>query len=87
LPQLRDAQLQGAKASVEGTLTVAVAPGNAFAATLVASGTDYAFDVALHQQLQHRLGHRSQKISVAGLLQKFGQHYSFFGHRSSRVSG
>jgi hypothetical protein len=37
--------------------------------------------------LQHRLGYRSQKISVASLLQKFGQHYSFFGHRSSRASG
>src|SRR5215469_219735 len=87
LPQLWDAQLQGAKASVEGALAVTVAPGDALAAALVTSGADQAFDVALHQQLQHRLSHRSQKISVAGLLQKFAQHYSFFGHRSSRAPG
>src|ERR1700687_3909179 len=44
-------------------------------------GADQPLDVGLHQQLQHRLRHGSQKISLAGLLQQFGQHQSLFGHR------
>jgi hypothetical protein len=41
-----------------------------------------------YKQLQHRLGHGSRKISIAGLLQQIGQHQSLFGHRVlSRASG
>jgi len=88
LPQLWDAQLQRAEPSVEAAVAVAVAPRRPLAAALVAPGTDQPLVVVLHQQLQHRLGHRSQKIAVAGLLQQLGQHQSLFGHRVlSRASG
>jgi hypothetical protein len=58
------------------------------AAALIARGADQPFQVTLHQQLQHRLGHGSQKIAFAGLLQQLGQYQSLFGHRVlSRASG
>ena len=38
-------------------------PGNA----------DQAFNIGLHQKLQHRLGHRAQEVAVAGLLHQLGQ--------------
>src|SRR4029077_11530578 len=66
LPQLWDAQLQCSEPGVKSAVAVAVAPGAPLAAALVAPGADQPFDVALHQQLQHRLGHGSQKISLAG---------------------
>jgi hypothetical protein len=72
LPQLWDAQLQRAEPSVEGAVAIAVAPRGALAAALVAPGADHPLDITLHQQLQHRLGYRSQKIAVAGLLQQLG---------------
>jgi hypothetical protein len=88
LPQLWDAQLQCAEPGVEGALAIAVAPGGPLAAALVAPGADHPLDVGLHQQLQHRLGHGSQKIAITGLLQQLGQHQSLFGHRVlSRASG
>src|SRR5580704_6702474 len=65
LPQLWDAQLQRAEPSVEGAVAIAVAPRGALAAALVAPGADHPLDITLHQQLQHRLGYRSQKIAVA----------------------
>ena len=42
---------------------------------------DQAFDVGLHQQLQHRLGHRPQEVTVAGLFHQLGQCQSVRGHR------
>jgi hypothetical protein len=88
LPQFGEAQLQSAEAGIEGAVAVAVAPSRALAAALVAPGPDQPLDIALHQQLQHRLGHGSQKISLAGLLQQRSQHQSLFGHRVlSRASG
>jgi hypothetical protein len=74
LPQLRYAQLQRAEPSVEGAVAVAVAPSGALAAALVAPRPDLSLDVALHQQLQYRLGYGSQKIALPGLLQQLGQH-------------
>src|SRR5262249_42536452 len=47
----------------------------------VTPGADQPLDIGLHQQLQHRLGHGSQKISLTSLLQQLGQYQSFFGHR------
>src|SRR5882762_7354363 len=81
LPQLRDAQLQRAEAGVERAVAVAVAPGAPLAAALITPGADQPLDVGLHQQLQYRLRHGSQKISVASLLHQLGQHQSLFGHR------
>src|SRR6202011_4357926 len=81
-------QLQRAKPGVEGAVAIAVAPSGALAAALVAPGANQPLDVTFHQQLQHRLGHGSQKISIAGLLQQIGQHQSLFFHRAlSRASG
>jgi hypothetical protein len=39
----------------------------------VTTGADQAFDISLHQNLQNRLGHGSQKIAVAALLQQVNQ--------------
>src|SRR6202030_3429312 len=41
LPQLRDAQLQRAEPGVEGAVAIAVAPGGALPAALVAPGADH----------------------------------------------
>ena len=68
-----DAQLQGAEPGVEGAVALPVAPVGALAAAFVAPAADQPLDVGFHQQLQHGLGHGSQKISVAGLLQQLGQ--------------
>ena len=48
LPQLRNA-LQRTEPSVEGAAAIAVTPGGALAAALIAPGTDHPLDVALHQ--------------------------------------
>jgi hypothetical protein len=71
---MRNAQLQHAETRVERAVAVAVAPGGALAATLVAAGANQPLDLGLHQQLQHRLRHGSQKVALASLLQQFGQH-------------
>jgi len=47
----------------------------------VPAGADQAFDVSLHQNLQHRLRHGSQKIAIAALLQQVNQRHSVVGHR------
>src|SRR6187455_828090 len=81
LPQLRDAQLQRSKPGVQAALAEAVAPGRALAVALVAAGPDQAFDVGLHQQLQHRLRHAAQEIAFPDLLQKLSKRQSLLGHR------
>src|SRR5204863_5206171 len=79
--RLKQREAQRSEAGVEGSVAITVAPGRALAAALVAPSADHPLDVILHQQLQHRLGHASQKISLAGLLQQLGQYQSLFGHR------
>ena len=54
---------------------------------LVPSGTDQPFHIALHQDLQHRLGHGAQKVAVTGLLQQLGQWQAVVGHRALRRLG
>ena len=54
-PQLGDTQLQRPETGVEAAVAVAVAPGDALAAALVAPRPDLPLDVALHRQLQHCL--------------------------------
>src|SRR5215470_12023703 len=49
LPQFWDAQLQRAKPRVESAVAVAIAPGRALAATLVAPGADQPLNVGFHQ--------------------------------------
>src|SRR6187455_3632069 len=81
LPQLRDAQLQRSKPGVQAALAEAVTPGRALAVALVAAGADQAFDIGLHQQLQHRLRPAAQEITLPGLLQKLSKRQSLLGHR------
>src|SRR5262249_58455815 len=50
LAQLWDAQLQGAQPGVEAAVAVALAPGRALAAALLAAGADQPLDVPLPQQ-------------------------------------
>jgi len=47
----------------------------------VPPGADQAFDIGLHQNLQHRLRHGSQEIAVAALLQQLDKRHSVVGHR------
>jgi len=49
----------------------------------VPAGADQALHVGLHQELDHGLGHRSQEVALAGLLQQLGQWQSVLGHRIS----
>ena len=51
------------------------------------SGADQAVHIALHQDLQHRLGDGAQEIAVTGLLQQLGQWQSVLGHRVLRRLG
>src|SRR5215467_7235147 len=71
LAQFDDEQLHRRKTGVEGAVAIAVAPGGAL------PGPDHSLDVALYQQLQHRLG--SQKITLAGLPASSAS--TLFGHR------
>ena len=87
LPQLRHPQGQRAEPRVEGTVTVAVPVVQPVGRALVPAGTDQALHIALHQDLQHRLGDGAQKVSVAGLLQQLGQWQSVLGHRALRRLG
>ena len=45
------------------------------------AGADQRLDVGVHDDLQHRLGQRTQEIAVVGLLDRFDQRHSVFGHR------
>ena len=45
------------------------------------ASADQPLDVGLHQQLQDALGYSTQKVIVAGLLQKLIQWQSLLGHR------
>src|SRR6516162_9633294 len=59
LTQLGDAQLQRAEARVQTPLAISVAVIEPVSAALVTAGADQAFDIGLHQNLQHRLSHGS----------------------------
>src|SRR5262249_24330684 len=83
---LWDAELQRPEASVEGAVAAAVAPGVALAAALVAPSADQPLDIALHQQLQHRFCHGSQKIAFWPSPAARPAPISF-RHRSSRAAG
>ncbi len=62
-------------------ITVAVPVGLSPVATLVAASTNHAFDVVLHQRLEHGLCHGAQKIPLIVLLQQFDQVHVVLGHR------
>ena len=47
----------------------------------MAASTNQAFDIGLHQDLQHRLGNGSQKIAIAALLQQVNKRHFVVGHR------
>ena len=61
--------------------SVAVAPVQSIGGPFVPTSANQPLDVRLHQQLQDALGHGTQKVTVAGLLQKLIQWQSVIGHR------
>ncbi len=81
LAELGDAQLERAQARVEAAVAVAVAVVQPVGRALVARRADHAFDVGLHQDLQHGLGHGAQKVALTGLLHELGQCHPLLGHR------
>ncbi len=56
------------------------------AAAFVATGANQPLDIRLHQDLQHRLRHGSQEISIAALLQQLDKRHSVVGHRALGVA-
>lgn len=62
------------------------APVQSIGGPFVPASADQPLDVGLHQQLQDALGHSTQKVTVAGLLQKLIQWQSLLGHRGPPVS-
>ena len=87
LAQLGDAQLQRAEPRVERAVAIAIAVVQPLGAAFVAAGADQPFDIGFHQDLQHRLGHGSQEIAVAALLQQLDKRHSVVGHRVLGRSG
>jgi hypothetical protein len=57
------------------------APVQPIGGPFVPASADQPLDVGRHQQLQHALGYSTQKVTVAGLLQKLIQWHSVLGHR------
>ena len=57
------------------------APVQPIGGPFVPGRADQPLDIGLHQQLQNALGHSTQKVTVAGLLQKLIQWQSVLGHR------
>ena len=84
LPQLRHSQVQRAQTGIESALSIPVPPSGAFAAALMPAGADQPVDIALHDQLQHRLGDRAKEVALIVLGQKLGQVHVGFGHRGLR---
>ena len=62
------------------------APVQSIGGPFVPTSANQPLDVRLHQQLQDALGHGTQKVTVAGLLQKLIQWQSVLGHRGPPVS-
>jgi hypothetical protein len=87
LPELGDTQLQCPQPGIEHAVAIAVAPGHALRRSLVPSGTNQAFHVGLHQDLQHCFGDGAQEVAIASLLQEFRQCQSVLGHRILVGSG
>src|SRR5271156_6442778 len=85
-PQLRDLEVERAKPRVERAVAVAIAPVQPIGGPFVPASADQPLDVGLHQQLQDALGHSTQKVTVASLLQKLIQWQSVLGHRGPPVS-
>jgi hypothetical protein len=80
-PQLRDLQFQRPQPGLEIAFAVAVAVRRALVAAFVPAGTDLAFDLELHQTLQHRLRQILEKIPAASIPQQLQECHSVIGHR------
>jgi hypothetical protein len=81
LAQLRNPQLQRAQACLQRAIAEPVAMRGAVLAALVPPGADHAFDLELHQPLQHRFRQLLEKIAAAALLQQLQQWHRVVGHR------
>ena len=84
LAQLRDAQVERAEPRLQRPVAIAVAVGRAARPRVHAGRRRPAPPRRLHDDLQHRLGQRTQEIAVVGLLDRFDQRHSVLGHRVLR---
>jgi hypothetical protein len=71
-------QFDGRRAARDNMVS---APVQSIDGPFVPASADQPLDVGLHQQLQDALGHSTQKVTVASLLQKLIQWQSLLGHR------
>jgi hypothetical protein len=85
LPQLRNLEVQRAQTGIECALSIPVAPSRTLIGPLVLAGADQAFDIGLHDQLQHSLGNGAKKIAAILLLKKLGKVHGCLGHRGLRL--
>jgi hypothetical protein len=85
LPELRNAQLDGARAGLPVARPVAVAVVEAIGAPLAVPGAGQPCDLKIHQSLCGKRDHVAQQIGVRTLLQKCLKAHHVIGHR--RVLG
>jgi hypothetical protein len=81
LAQLRDAQVERTEPRLQRPISIAVAVGKPPVRAFMPACADQCLDVSVHDDLQHRLSQRTQEIAVVGLLYRFNQRHSLFGHR------
>ncbi len=81
LPQLRNAQFDGAGAGLPVTFAVTVAVGEAVGVAGSVRGTGEALDLQLHQALGAEADHLAQEVGIGGLLQQATEVHGVFGHR------
>ena len=64
----RAGPLERAEPRVEAALAIAIAVIEPIAGALVPAGADQILDIGFHEDLQYRLRHGSQEITVTALL-------------------
>ena len=80
LPQLRNAQFDGAGTGLPVAVAVTVAVGEAVGGAGSVRGTGEALDLQLHQALSAEADHLAQEVAVGGLLQQATEVHGVFGH-------
>ncbi len=81
LPELRDAQLDGAGPRLPVAVAIAVALGRPQRVLLAIAGAGRRSHLQLHQPLGGKADHLAQQIGVGGLLHERAQVHHVVGHR------